>query len=92
MVFQVNVSLLNGASTPAMRSAFRDSLVDLGADGVVVRHNDVGGILTARFVLDGPAEPEVARSAERLVQTALEEAHIPGQVLMLGATRVSGAL
>ncbi len=92
MVFQVNVSLLNGSSTPAMRSAFHDSLVDCGADGVVVRHNDVGGILTARFVLDGEGEADVARSAERLVQAALAEAHIPGQLLMLGATRVSGAL
>ncbi len=87
----MNVSLLNATSTPGARTAFREGLIDLGAEGVVVRHNSFNGILTARFLLDGSAQPQVAGRAERLVRAALEEAHIQAQLLMLGAARMAGA-
>ena len=85
----MNVSLLNGTSTPGSRSAFRERLVGLGAQGVIVRHNAFNGILTARFLLDGPAQMQVTGRAERLVRTALEGAHIQAQLLMLGAARLA---
>jgi hypothetical protein len=89
--YQVNVSLLNGSSTPGMRTAFRDRLVRLGCEGVIVRHNSLNGVLTARFLLRGTAQPQVAGRAERLVRKALEEAHIQAQLLMLGAARLATA-
>lgn len=86
----MNVSLLNGSSTPGMRSAFREGLVFLGCEGVIVRHNSFNGILTARFLLHGTAQLQVAGRAERLVRAALEEAQISAQLLMLGAARLAG--
>ncbi len=91
MAYQVNVSLLNGSSTPVARSKFRDVLVRQGCEGVIVRHNSFSGILTARFLLDGTGQPQVAGRAEGLVRAALEEARIPAQLLMLGAARLTVA-
>ena len=85
----MNVSLLNGSSTPGARSAFRERLIGLGAQGVIVRHNALNDIQTARFLLDGPAQLQVTGRAERLVRTALEGAHIQAKLLMLGAAHMA---
>lgn len=88
MRFQINVSLLDGSSTPVEVGRFGGCLRRLGLEEVAVAHNEATGVITARFVLRTDAGPR--ERARQLVQTALREARLPARPLMVGAALLRG--